>query len=147
MFSKVSVLFENIRSGAIYNYIEMAYIAKTSFMIMNPNKLTDNKVVSKIAEFSDHYSHCEYIWKEYITTADKITSINIIAHKNASFSVIKLVKNFPNDFKNKINNIFLINSQHNSFYQILNSEENILFQKVIIKLFRKQSTIFSQMNK
>jgi hypothetical protein len=124
-------LFENIKNGSIYNYIEMAYTTKSSFLIMNPNKLLDNKLVSKIAEFSDHYTHCEYIWKEYITTADKITSINIIGHKNASFSVLKLIKNFSSDFKNRVNNIFLIHSQHNSFYQILNPEETVTYSKVI----------------
>ena len=97
---------------------------------MNPNKLVDSKLATRISEYSDHYSHCEYIWKDLITKNDKITNISIIAHKNASFSVIKLLKAFTNDFRNKVNNIFFINSQHNTFYQILDNEELMIFQKV-----------------
>jgi hypothetical protein len=109
---------------------------------MNPNKLTDNKLVTRLSEFSDHYTHCEYIWNEYILKNEKITNISIVAHRNASFSAIKLLKAFPSDFRNRVNNIFFINSQHNSFYQILDNEELSIYQKVKSALYRKQLIIF-----
>lgn len=116
----------------------MAYSTKTSFLIMNPNKFIDNKLVTRISEFSDHYSHCEYIWNQYISNNNQITNITIVANKTASFSVIKLLKNFSNDFKNRVSNIFLINSQHNSYYEILNSDDISIFNKVNI-FFNKES--------
>jgi hypothetical protein len=108
----------------------MAYANKSSFLLMNPNKLVDNKLSTRISEYSDHYGHCEYIWKVMITKNENISNISIIAHKNASFSVIKLIKGFTSDFRNKVGNIFFINSQHNSFYQILDNEEFFIYQKV-----------------
>ena len=101
---------------------------------MNTNKLKDNKVISKINEFYDHYSHCEYIWNEYISRDQLINNITIIAHKNSSISVIKLMKKFSDDFKYRVKNIFLINSIHNNFYKLLDSDLRIIFSKVFLKL-------------
>jgi hypothetical protein len=65
-------------------------------MLLNPNKLVDNKQGARINEYSDHYTHCEYIWKEYISKADYINNVVVIAQKNASLSVIKLMNKFSN---------------------------------------------------
>ena len=113
---------------------------------MNPNKLKDNKLIAKINEFSDHHTHCEYIWNEYISRNQIINSISIIAHKNSSFSVIKLMKKFSDDFKYRVKNIFLINSMHNNFYKLLDIDLQLVFQKVIYGNYRKLLIILFHQN-
>jgi hypothetical protein len=101
-----------------------------SIMLMNPNKLVDNKQNTRINEFHDHYSHCEYIWKEYISKADYINNITIVAQGNASLSVIKLMNKFGNDFKYKVTHICFINSNHNRYYELLDQDKIYIFEKV-----------------
>ncbi len=113
---------------------------------MNPNKLKDNKLIAKINEFSDHYTHCEYIWNEFISRDQLINNISIIAHKNSSISLIKLMKKYSDDFKYRVKNIFLINSIHNNFYKLLDTDLQIVFQKVIIYNFRKPLITFFHLN-
>jgi hypothetical protein len=129
--SKTALFYENIKAGTAIGYIELARKLKYSIMLMNPNKLFDNKQGARVGEFYDHYSHCEYIWKEYITKSDYINNIIIIAEKNASLTAIKLMNKFGNDFKYKVTHLYLINSGHGKYYELLDQEKIYIFEKVI----------------
>lgn len=72
-------------------YVEMAQNAGYSVLIMNPNRLNDKKTGQKITEFYDHYTHCAYIWEEFITKNEIFKNIIIVSHQTASISVIKLM--------------------------------------------------------
>ena len=129
IFSKTTLIYNSLKHGSMITYVEAATINNYSVLLMNPNKLRSNKTNLEIPEYSDHYSHCEYIWNEFIASNTKITQIIIIGNGNASISIIKLMNKFRQDFKNRVRKISLINSNHNIMYEILSTEMKMEFER------------------
>ena len=106
---------------------------------MNPNYLKDPKTGKNMVEFNDHYSHCEYVWNEYIS-GKRYENVILIAHQLASISLIKLMNKFSNNFLLKLENDFLkfvkkialVNSLHKNFVDILDEETKLFFQKITV---------------
>ena len=103
---------------------------KYATLVMNPNHLIDYKQNKPITVFNDFDSHCEYVWKNLISFK-QFKNINIITFELASISLIKLMNKFSNDFNRFVNNISLINSDHENFYNILNNEMKLDFEKKV----------------
>ncbi len=76
----------------MFPYVEIAYKENYSFLIMNPN-FTKDHLGKSMSEYTDHYTHCEYIWNEFIS-GKRYENIIVIAHQLASISLIKLVNRF-----------------------------------------------------
>ena len=123
VFSNVGLIYESTRKGSMINYFDMGINSKYSVMAINPNK-------KKLANLglTDHYLICEYVWKELISSQNKINNIIIVAHKNASISVLKLMNVFREDFKNKVQKILCIDSSQFKMCEILNSEMKLEFE-------------------
>ncbi len=135
VLNKSSLIYESLRKGSIFPFVEYAYKENFSFLIINPNFTKDNSG-KPMSEFTDHYSHCEYIWNEFIT-GKRYEHIVVIAHQLASISLIKLVNRFSinhviieSDFIKYVKRIALINSLHKNFFEILDDESKLYFQKV-----------------
>ena len=138
VFNKSSLFYESLKKGSVFPHVGLAYKENYSILLMNPNNIKDPETGKNILEFNDHYSHCEYVWNEYIT-GKRYEHVVIIAHQLASLSVIKLVNKFSksfvyleNDFMKFVKKIALINSIHNSFVDILDEETKSYFQRVAV---------------
>ena len=103
---------------------------------MNPNINKDSKKLI----FESHFEHCDYIFSNIINTLGGVLkNIIIIGEKRAGFTIIKLMEKYCKFFLNeakifdeKIQNIFLIDSKHGKYANILNKEMQMVLQQVII---------------
>jgi hypothetical protein len=123
VFSNVGLIYESTRKASMINYFEMGINSRYSVMAINPNK----KKLENLG-LPDHYSTCEYFWKELISSQKKINNIIVVAHRNASLSVIKLMNIFREDFKNKVQKIICIDSSLFKMCEILNSDMKLEFE-------------------
>ena len=92
VLNKSSLIYDSLKKGTLFPYVDFAYKENYSFLIMNPNFTKDSSGKS-MSEYTDHYSHCEYIWNEYVS-GKRYEHIIVIAHQLASISLIKLVNRF-----------------------------------------------------
>ena len=93
VFNIASLFYRGIEKGSMISLINTINSQKFSTLIMNPNKLSDKAIT--ITDFSDHISHCQYIWKEFISkNKSKFSKIVVVADQYAGLSIIKLIKNF-----------------------------------------------------
>ena len=97
VFNKASLFYESLKKGSVFPYVDYAVKENYSVLIMNPNYLKDPKTGKNMVEFNDHYSHCEYVWNEYIS-GKRYENVILIAHQLASISLIKLMNKFSNNF-------------------------------------------------
>jgi hypothetical protein len=100
IFSIVSIFYESLFKGSMFDYIYGAQNNGYSVLVLNPNKLKSGKTQQNIEEFNDHYSHCEYIFNEYLINSNKsINNIVFLAHHNAGISLIKLMNKYSKFIK------------------------------------------------
>lgn len=92
VLNKSSLFYDSLKKGSVLPYVDNAYKESFSILIMNPNLLKDC-FGKPVLEYCDHYSHCEYIWNEYVS-GKRYENIVVIAHQLASISLIKLVNKF-----------------------------------------------------
>lgn len=124
VFSNISIIYESIKKGSMIEYIEAAKYSNYAFMTFNPNRRKLHNT-----HISDHHLVCEFIWKEYISTQNKLNNIVVVAHKNASLSIIKLMTVFKEDFINKVKKIIFIDSSIYNMPDILKTEMKLEFEK------------------
>jgi hypothetical protein len=123
VFSNVGIIYESTRKGSMIDYIEAAKNSNYSFMTFNPNrKKLEN------THMSDHYIVCEYIWREFISSQNNLNNVVIVAHRNSSLSLIKLMTIFKEDFKNKVKKIIFIDSSINNMHEILKSDMKLEYE-------------------
>lgn len=97
VLDKTALFYESIKKGSVFPFLTSAIKSNYSVLLMNPNELKEKeKQVGKTpSELSDHYSHCECVWNDYIA-GKKWENIIIVSHKLASISLIKLANKFSN---------------------------------------------------
>ena len=121
VFSDVSLLYEGIRRGSMYNLIELGVENKFSVMIVNPNKLRDLKEKSS-SQYNPKKSFAKIlqsIWNELISPLSFLNKIIIVSHKNSCLSLFNLMNSYKEDFRNKVSKIILIDASPFKMYKTL----------------------------
>ena len=109
VFSKSKLLFDNINKSCIFPLIEFSESKNIPLIILNPKNNFD--------EYLNNF------WKIYIKKELKyLRNISIIVFGMSSFSLIKLLRNNKRDFEENITKIFMINSKHKKYYNILGDD-------------------------
>ena len=109
VFSKSNLLFDNINKSCIFPLIEFSESKNIPLIILNPKNNFD--------EYLNNF------WKIYIKKELKyLRNISIIVFGMSSFSLIKLLRNNKRDFEENITKIFMINSKHKKYYNILGDD-------------------------
>ena len=126
--SKVSLIYGSVKKGSIINYVEIAANNNYSVILMNPYK-KEKKDKAKNSKQYDHYEYCQAVYDELILGKEWIKTMVFIVNKMGSYTMIKLIDKFREDFKQKLKKIILINSSHNNMYEILSSEMKLDFEK------------------
>ena len=109
VLSKSNLLFDNIHKTCIFPLIEFSEGKNIPLIILNPKNNFD--------EYLNNF------WKIYIKKQLKyLRNISIIVFGMSSFSLIRLLKNNKRDFEENITKIFMINSKHKKYYNILDND-------------------------
>jgi len=127
IFSKVSLIYGSLKKGSIINYVEQAMNSNYSVLLMNPYKHEKKDKTTTFKQY-DHYDYCEAVYEEFVLGRENIKNIVFIVNKMGSFTMIKLINKFKEDFRLKVKKVILINSSHNSMFEVLSPEMRIDFE-------------------
>lgn len=108
-WSRKLLIFHSLTKGSQLPYIEQAIQLGYDILVMNTN---DNKRKSKdIAGSSTPQEHASTVWDKFITSANNIGPVVIVAHSYGGDVTLSLARR-KNNFKNLIKRVAFTDSVH-----------------------------------
>lgn len=129
--NKASLYYKGIIEGSILSIIPSISKENYSLILLNPNKKKNKSIDLNI----DYYSHCAYVFSEFINKKyDLIKEIIVLGYGFAGMNIIKLINNnvYMSGLLNKTKRIILINSSHNDYYLTLSSENQKIWNHIAV---------------
>jgi hypothetical protein len=134
VFSNSALIYNGVKKGSMYNFVELGVEKGYQVMIINPNKLRDssalqiNPIINKDTIKKSYYSILKIIWCELISPLLSLNKIIIVAQKNSCISLFRLMSEYKEDFLKKVTRIVLINSSPFKMYKTLNEQLRIMLE-------------------
>lgn len=120
---------DSLKTGSIFPFLDFAKENGYEVIVFNPNFCYDSESRNPIPLVGSLESHGNYIWKNYIR-ACKASELYITAHSCGGISTMCLVKNYWEEFKERVKGIAFTDAVHG--YHGLDKEKIMFLKRIAV---------------
>ena len=102
---------DSLKTGSVFPFLDFAKENGFEVIVFNPNYCYDPETHKPIPMMNSLESHGNYLWENYVRHC-KASELYIVAHSCGGISTMSLVKNYWDEFKERVKGIAFTDAVH-----------------------------------